>query len=131
PLVQEIEAKSSHEIILSVLRGRFGAVPEEIAARLGNILDKKSSASWPSSQGSARTSRLFARNSRVERSKTFERVSSHGRRAYLADLGGGSDSYSRCFRSWFFPAGGFREVALRPGGRRPPAEGRGVFRILL
>lgn len=41
PLIQEIEAKNSHELILSFLEGRFAAIPEDIIAKLNAILDKQ------------------------------------------------------------------------------------------
>jgi hypothetical protein len=41
PLIQEIEAKRSHKLLLSVLEGRFETIPEEIVEDLSKILDEK------------------------------------------------------------------------------------------
>ena len=37
PLIQEIVARSNHEIILQFLEGRFGTVPADVAMRVRNI----------------------------------------------------------------------------------------------
>jgi hypothetical protein len=41
PLIQEIEAKNSHGLILALLQSRFKNVPEDITEELTNIIDKK------------------------------------------------------------------------------------------
>src|SRR5207253_2231388 len=40
PLIQEIEAKNSHRVILKVLEGRFGSVPEKLRSDLAKIYDQ-------------------------------------------------------------------------------------------